>query len=322
MRRVCLLLLVIALGGCGGDDRKQSGEGCGPRHPPGAQVYRARPRPGAPVTPDRVAATVSALCERTHDRGSVHRLGGDRIELDGRAAASASHRLAFYDWEPNLLPRDQAQPTPSRAAALRNAAAQRPTPERTDIPPGGPDPAVKKRLGGDERRIEEFYDRANDAAASQPGVPRGIALVQDEARPGSSAAPGWWTLEDDAELTGDDITDPKQNFDPQTNEPIATFQFTEKGRAAFARATKREAARGAAVVLPAGADPQTAFQRFAIALDGQLVSLATIDFRANPEGIDGSTGAQINGLGNIERTRDIVDALAAPRLPLDLERVR
>jgi preprotein translocase subunit SecD len=129
---------------------------------------------------------------------------------------------------------------------------------------------------------------------------------------------GYWILEDDSELSGADIRNPKQSFDPQTNEPIIAFDFTAKGRAAFARVTKREAERGQNILRAPGQPVEATYQRFAIALDGQLVSLATISYVENPEGIPGDTGAQINGLGGIQETQDLVRSLTYTALPLDL----
>ncbi|MEA2473730.1 MAG: SecD/SecF fusion protein, partial [Thermoleophilaceae bacterium] len=150
-------------------------------------------------------------------------------------------------------------------------------------------------------------------------VPRGIVVLKDEARGSTKASLGYWILEDDSELSGSDIKDPKQAFDPQTNEPIVTFNFTDKGRAAFARATKREAERGQQQLVPPGTDPQSTFQKFAISLDNQIVSLATIDYRTNPGGIDGQTGAQINGIGDIQQTQDLAQNLRIGALPIALK---
>ena len=44
-----------------------------------------------------------------------------------------------------------------------------------------------------------------------------------------------------------------------------------------------------------GDNPIDASQHFAIVLDNELVSAPYINFRENPDGIDGSTGAQISG---------------------------
>ena len=97
------------------------------------------------------------------------------------------------------------------------------------------------------------------------------------------------------------------------------MEFTDNGREAFARVTKRLADRGARIILPPGSDREQAFQRFAITLDNKIVSLATIDFVQNPEGIDGRTGAQIEGIGTIEETQDLAESLRIGALPIELK---
>jgi SecD/SecF fusion protein len=98
-----------------------------------------------------------------------------------------------------------------------------------------------------------------------------------------------------------------------------SFSFTDKGRAAFARATKREAQRGAAILRAPGQDARSTFQKFAITLDNQLVSVATVSYIDNPEGIPGDTGAQINGIGDIQQTQDLAQSLRIGALPIALK---
>jgi SecD/SecF fusion protein len=153
-------------------------------------------------------------------------------------------------------------------------------------------------------------------------VPRGIVVVQaqrPENLPKSAKVSQYWVLEDDSELSGGDVRNPEQNFDPQTNEPVVTMEFTGRGQRGFQQVTKRIAQRGSETLLPPGTPPDSAFQRFAITLDNQIISLATINFRENPEGIDGRTGAQITGIGNIEETQDLSNSLRIGALPIDLE---
>jgi SecD/SecF fusion protein len=83
--------------------------------------------------------------------------------------------------------------------------------------------------------------------------------------------------------------------------------------------TKRIAERGASQIRAPGEPADAAFQRFAITLDNQIVSLATIDFLENPEGIDGRTGAQINGIGSLEDTQDLAENLRIGALPINLK---
>src|SRR5438270_2899175 len=152
-------------------------------------------------------------------------------------------------------------------------------------------------------------------------VPRGIVIVQEHkpsGKPPKNLQLPYYVLEDDSELSGSDIKDPKQASDPQTSEPIVTFSFTDKGRAAFARATKREAQRGQNLLAP-GLSNQSKFQRFAISLDNQIVSLATVSYVDNPEGIPGDTGAQINGIGSLTETQDLANNLRIGALPISLK---
>jgi len=152
-------------------------------------------------------------------------------------------------------------------------------------------------------------------------VPRGIAVVQaqrPENLPESAQVSQYWVIEDDSELSGGEVRNPEQNTDPQTSSPVVTMEFTDTGQRAFQQVTSRIAQRGSETLLPPGSSPDTAFQRFAITLDNQIISLATINFRENPEGIDGRTGAQITGIGNIEETQDLANSLRIGALPIDL----
>jgi SecD/SecF fusion protein len=326
--RTGFVVAAVCVAGCGDGDDSKRVAGCSSQPATHALVYSAGAVPGQPVTPSALDATVKRLCERARREGvsvDVKRVGTDRISIGSaarlgpslRSSIGSSARLEFYDWEPNLLPRGEERPAPTRAVAERIARAQRPRAEAADVPPGGPSPAVRKRLRGDRRAIERLYDRQNDTSVSAH-APRGVVILADDPGTHAGATRGYWVLEDDAELSSVDITNPKQTFDAQTNEPIVSFGFTPRGRRAFARATRREAERGARVTVSAGTDPTAAFQHFAITLDHKLLSLPTIDYRALPRGISGSTGAQISDGGNIAETRSLARNLSTPPLPLDL----
>ncbi len=162
-------------------------------------------------------------------------------------------------------------------------------------------------------------------------VPQGIVVVEAEPAPNQSArVHRFFVIEDDSELNGKEVKNPEQNFDPNTKEPLVTMEFTDNGREAFARVTKRLADRGrdcetlAGVSpdcpnVPQGSPPEDFFQRFAITLDNQIVSLATIDFQDNPEGIDGRTGASIENIGTIQQAQDLAESLRIGALPIDLK---
>ena len=152
-------------------------------------------------------------------------------------------------------------------------------------------------------------------------VPEGVVVIEQERSPNQPPQIKRFTvLEDDSELSGEDIKDPEANTDPNTNAPLVSMKFSDKGREAFARVTKRIAERGFnASTLQAGGDKDQFNQRFAITLDDQIVSLATIDFTELPEGIDGRQGAQIENVGSFENANDLAESLRIGALPIDLK---
>ena len=161
-------------------------------------------------------------------------------------------------------------------------------------------------------------------------VPRGIVVVEGEPAPNQSErVHRFFVIEDDSELNGKEIKNPEQAFDPNTNEPLVNMEFTDKGREAFARrdeadrrprARLRDARRRRSQVPAAGrAEPDDFFQRFAITLDNQIVSLATIDYQENPDGIDGRNGASIQNIGDIGQAQDLAENLRIGALPIDLK---
>ena len=99
------------------------------------------------------------------------------------------------------------------------------------------------------------------------------------------------------------------------------MEFTDDGPARRSRdVTKRIAERGSEIDRCRRAPTRgRRFQRFAITLDNQIVSLATIDYLENPEGIDGRTGAQIDGIGDLQDTQDLAESLRIGALPIDLK---
>ncbi|MDQ5834206.1 MAG: protein translocase subunit SecD, partial [Actinomycetota bacterium] len=152
-------------------------------------------------------------------------------------------------------------------------------------------------------------------------VPQGVVVVEQERSPNQPPQIKRFTvLEDDSELSGLDIKNPEANTDPNTNAPLVSMEFSDKGREAFARVTKRIAQRGFdASTLNPGANPDDLAQRFAITLDDQIVSLASIDFVENPEGIDGRNGAQIENVGDFEAANDLSESLRIGALPVTLK---
>ena len=127
-------------------------------------------------------------------------------------------------------------------------------------------------------------------------------------------------ISDNPALSGTDIKNPKQSFDQQAgNEPIVTFEFTDKGRKAFQDDHARDRPARRRQRRCRAHNPINTSQHFAIVLDNELISAPYINFHENPDGIDGSTGAQISGWFTIDSAQDLAKILEIGALPIRLE---
>jgi len=165
--------------------------------------------------------------------------------------------------------------------------------------------------------LRSLGDKGPAAGSTVVRVPRGITLLRGEDAvqppPTSRAPQQYYVVEDDVELTGADILDPEHGFDPNVNAPNVSFEFTARGQVAFENVTKRISQRGLL---------RNTRQNFTITLDAQIVSTAYIDPGRYPEGIDGSNGAEISGVGDSEDAEELADLLAIGPLPAPVTRVR
>src|SRR3954471_15347721 len=280
---------------------------------------------------------------------------------DAEAAAEqvgSTAQLFFYDWEANILD-DKCKTNPDQNAnnrqpvvGLRAAVTQ--ASKCTNVGVGkGSDPLAENSPGGqsqaaakpryyvfDKKTKKPFdnngqsYDTREQALQSlEKGqvanaevveVPAGVLVLRAESttdnKDNTVKPDRWWIIQDRPGLSGTDIKNPEQSADTNLgNEPIVTFNFTDKGRKAFQAITRRVAQRGADNAL--GQDPISTSQHFAIALDNELVSAPYINWRENPDGIDGGTGAQISGNFTIKSAQDLAKILKIGALPLKLTEV-
>jgi SecD/SecF fusion protein len=127
----------------------------------------------------------------------------------------------------------------------------------------------------------------------------------------------WYVLKDDPVLNGSDITNPAQSNDESTGQPNVTFGFSSHGKGVFERVTKEIAHRGQEAQLP-GVSHEEALQHFAVVLDGQLITVPSIDFNKYPEGIDASTGSEISGGFTITSAQNLANELQSGALPIKL----
>jgi SecD/SecF fusion protein len=122
------------------------------------------------------------------------------------------------------------------------------------------------------------------------------------------------------EMRGDDLklSGTRQDFDTTTGQPIVTMQFTKQGADTFAEITNNEADRGKALynISGGGGDPQNTFQHFAIVLDREIKSWPSIDWEQYPNGISGTNGAQITGIGDLSEAKNLALVLQTGALPV------
>jgi SecD/SecF fusion protein len=180
--------------------------------------------------------------------------------------------------------------------------------------------------GPEENEHNLFSDlpkQAKGAKLKAVRVNPGTVLVQahaQETAAGKVTNPSpnsWYVLNDDPVLNGEDITNPAQGNDESTGQPNVTFGFNSHGKTVFEQVTKKIAERGQEAELP-GVTKEQAMQHFAVVLDGQLITVPSIDFTKYPEGIDASTGSEISGGFTITSAQNLANELQSGALPVRL----
>src|ERR671920_2344023 len=143
-------------------------------------VYEGRPTPKQPeVTPQSIDDALETIRKRTDALGvsepEIQRAGANQISIGLPAVENAERaeqqvgttaQLQFYDWEPNVYG-DTGQPVISLFQAVQNASKQKPRAEKDDVPPGGASKEIEQRFGGDEKKIEQYYDGQNDTGGDK-----------------------------------------------------------------------------------------------------------------------------------------------------------
>jgi SecD/SecF fusion protein len=263
-------------------------------------------------------------------------------------------QLYFYDWEANVLtpggkpvaPLLTAQdPDATRISqaggdsvqgqplydAVRLATKRKPVTNSTTGSRLGAAyylfDAQHRYLAGPERSLTDIHTaigrRKDPPGSLLLAVPQGTVVL--EAAPQNARdkvsiadpAARFYVLVDDVALSGKDLRNPQQGFN-QNQQPDVEFQFTNTGKHAFHAITRAIAQRGTSLQLP-GIDPTAVRQHFAVALDGKLISVASIDPVQLPDGIDGENGAIIEGGFTIQSAQDLANLLQLGALPIGLK---
>jgi SecD/SecF fusion protein len=172
--------------------------------------------------------------------------------------------------------------------------------------------------------FSEGYEAPGRATAVR--VNPGTVLVQAyplESAKGQvvDASPNsWYVLNDDPALSGADIVDPMQSFEEVPGQPALpniVFGFTPEGKRAFERITKAGALRGRHFQDP-GVSVEEAMQHFAVVLEGQILTVPSINYSKYPNGIKASTGSQITGDFTAFSAQALAGELRSGALPLRL----
>src|SRR5215216_4426649 len=322
-------------------------------------VYEASPTKQQPtVTPDGLERALDIMRDRVDALGvaepELQRSGDKQIDvsLPGVKNAERAERqvgttaqMFFYDWEPNVLDADcktqpervngGQQPISGLFNAVRQASKCPPV-EDSNNTHNGLFYAFDKKSNQpindgvpEENRADledDLQSQGKTESAKILEVPPGVVVLraEDQREPDQrqGKVDNWWVILDNPVLSGSDIKNPEQNFENGTGgQPIVTMEFSDAGRKAFAATTRAIAQRGADNATLNGGlqNPIAASHHFAIRLDNELISTPYINFRENPDGIDGSQGAQISGGFTIQSAQDLARLLKIGALPLRLD---
>ncbi len=191
-----------------------------------------------------------------------------------------------------------------------------------------------KLIAGPEFKKEDLYVSPTGEKIPKDGivveVPTGYVLVSEYPTDENGSfetegQPGWWVIKDKPSLNGNEITNPEQAYAPTSNEPIVSFEFTGEGQSAFHEVTRKIAQRGQANAIgPVSNEEAAALSgHFAVVLDDEVQSRPIINFKENPDGIDGRTGAQISGGFNnpdgLKQAQELATTLQIGALPVSLK---
>jgi SecD/SecF fusion protein len=270
-------------------------------------------------------------------------VGGVRPDVRARVLGLAvPGKLVFSDWEANvLMPNGETAArgldagdataltisqgtagSPGEAgsggmalyAAVRLASRERSVRDTGQLSRTGPEYYLFGRCPGGgshclisgpgtERDLVAQADAGRDQLLA---VPQGT-VVLEAARASFGAEPAigsprarFFVLRDDAALGGRQIADPRPGRDT-SGRPDVHFTFTSTGSSRFRRATARIARRGTSV----STGGETLYQHFAVALDDRLLTVPYVDYKQYPEGVVGSTGADITGGVTRQQARDL-----------------
>ena len=310
---------------------------------------------GSSVELDRVTSILRLRLGAIYGGVHVTRTGNEIVAAaDGASrgqieALAAPGHLALYDWEARVLAPDGK--TVASQLAAQNPAALAISQGVGGTSAGGADAGgmtlhravlLASRHGGGPPAQYYMFGARTEGHALLAGptstlsqlrselpagahgeelvVPRGLVVLQaaapsfGRAPARSAAAARFFVLRDSPALSQSGVTDPRPGHS-ESGQPNVQFGFTSVGAGAFRAVTAEVARRGAAV----SRSGLTLNQHFAIALDGRLVTVPSIDFKAYPEGVSAGQGADVEAGFTPRSARAFATVLRYGPLPVSLQ---
>jgi SecDF, P1 head subdomain len=338
---VLAALVVLVVPGCSGASEHDSAGRTD-------VTFRARSLAGGSVQGaelDRAVAVLAARLDQAGIGGTVTQGSSSRVFVhvdrarpaDGERIVELAERiglLEFYDLEPNLVtPSIDVNGYPVATTSLYNLLVGRQSPALEDEVDnwylfdggkemvGGPVPSKRLLLpNGALRTGWRILGTPPRTAVLECGIGEIVCPGLDTVNPTRDF---FYLIKYDPpttpELDGGDLKleGTRQDFDITTGEPIVFMQFTDTGAKRFGEITRREARRGRQASLLAGGQKVT--HHFAIVLDREIKSWPSIDWEQYPNGISGTNGAQITGIGDLQEAKDLALVFQTGALPVRLE---
>src|SRR4051794_39380959 len=282
---------------------------------------QAVPPKGRKLTKEDLSRSVSIMRDRVDRLGvsepEIRTQGNDQITIqlpgvkDPETAAKIigkTAQLELYDLEANLVPPSiDAQRFPVAKSSVydllagQQALAAKGTPDQYWLfdkkkklvvgPVATKEAALRKQDGKLPKGYKLFAVPPGTVVVSC-GIGEVVCPGVNQANPTSNT---YYLFKNSPptvpEMTGSDLklSGTRQDFDPSTQAPIVTMQFTKKGGKKFAEITRAEAQRGKLLSNTIGQGQQIT-QHFAIVLDREIKSWPSIDWKQYPGGISGSNG--------------------------------
>lgn len=159
--------------------------------------------------------------------------------------------------------------------------------------PGVQDPTALKALIGQTAKLEfRLVAAVSPADLMQNRAPPGTEILPYPTNPQGVPV---IAVQRQVMVSGEELTDAQQAFDPQTNEPVVSIRFNGAGARKFARVTT-----------------ENVNKPFAIILDGAVLSAPNIN-----EPITGGS-AQISGSFTVDSANQLAISLRSGKLPVKL----